>query len=56
MANCPSCGAPVDMHLEKCPYCDSIIPKEEKRTEFEEVKQVSPFEDLFNQFTDCFNL
>lgn len=25
MANCPSCGAPVEAHLEKCPYCGTTI-------------------------------
>lgn len=21
--NCPNCGAPVDLHAEKCAYCDT---------------------------------
>lgn len=30
MVNCPSCGAPIYLHLENCPYCGCAIPKEEK--------------------------
>ena len=33
MVNCPSCGAPVDLHLEHCPYCGCIIPKEKNIVE-----------------------
>ena len=33
MVNCPSCGAPVDLHLEHCPYCGCIIPKEKNLVE-----------------------
>ena len=25
---CPSCGAPIDTHLDKCPYCDTPLPDE----------------------------
>lgn len=25
MINCPSCGAPIEETLNKCPYCDTII-------------------------------
>lgn len=29
MANCPSCGAPIDAHLDKCPYCGASIPQKQ---------------------------
>lgn len=22
--NCPNCGAPYDLNLDKCPYCDTL--------------------------------
>ncbi|MBR1878737.1 MAG: hypothetical protein IJ814_07020 [Paludibacteraceae bacterium] len=25
MINCPSCGAPIDEHEHKCPYCESDL-------------------------------
>ena len=28
MANCPSCGAPIDATATTCPYCGAAIPKE----------------------------
>ena len=29
MANCSSCGAPINGHYDKCPYCGTLIPKPE---------------------------
>ena len=24
MLNCKNCGAPIDIHDDKCPYCDTL--------------------------------
>ena len=29
MPNCPTCGAPVDAKLDKCPYCGASVPNED---------------------------
>lgn len=30
--NCPNCGAPVDIHAEKCAYCDTPYIKQTAET------------------------
>lgn len=33
MTNCVNCGAPIDLHRETCPYCDSpYIHIEQRQT------------------------
>lgn len=31
MTNCVNCGAPIDLHRETCPYCDSPYIHIERR-------------------------
>jgi hypothetical protein len=31
MTNCVNCGAPIDLHRETCPYCDSPYIDTSKR-------------------------
>lgn len=46
MVNCPSCGAPVDLHLENCPYCGCVILKEKKTNETPATHIATPIEEL----------
>ncbi len=29
--NCPNCGAPIDIHAEKCAYCDTPYVFDDRR-------------------------
>lgn len=30
ITNCPNCGAPVDLTVDSCPYCDTPYPRPRK--------------------------
>lgn len=30
MTNCPNCGAPVELQVSKCPYCETPYPQSER--------------------------
>lgn len=38
MTNCVNCGAPIDLHRETCPYCDSPYIKTSKRSSIEKAE------------------
>ena len=41
MVNCPSCGAPIDTHLDNCPYCGTLLPNEENSANQHEQPQAN---------------